>query len=45
MNLTVKKEAGLKLLTSSMRKKYPFINGFDIVPKSFERYGKFVSDD
>ena len=43
MNLTVKKEAGLKLLTSSMRKKYPFINGFDIVPKSFERYGTLIT--
>lgn len=43
MELTIKQKAGLKLLTSSMRKKYPFINGFDIIPESFERYGTLIS--
>jgi len=43
MKLTVKQKAGLKLLTSSMRKKYPFINGFDINPLSFERYGTLIT--
>lgn len=43
MKLTVKQKAGLKLLTSSMRKKYPFINGFDVIPESFERYGTLIT--
>ena len=45
MELTVKQQAGLKLLTSSMRKKYPFINRFEIKPNSFKRYGTLVSMD
>ena len=43
MKLTVKQKAGLKLLTSSLRKKYPFINGFDVIPTSFERYGTLIT--
>ena len=45
MKLTVKQKAGLKLLTSSLRKKYPFINGFDVNPESFERYGTMITVD
>jgi len=45
MKLTVKQKAGLKLLTSAMRKKYPFINGFDVIPTSFESYGTLVTMD